>query len=116
LINREHELGSIDISNSVFAAISGYAATNSFGVKGMAARNVRDGLVRLIGMDAVDKGVKVVFTENGLEIELHIIVKHGINIMAACRQIMSQVKYIVGKLTGETVSRVDICVDSVLVD
>jgi len=109
-------LGNIEISNEVFAAISSYAAANSFGVKGMAVRSVKDGIVRLLGKDAADKGVKIVFTENGLDIELHIIVKHGINIGAVSHQIMREVKYTVGKLTGETVNRVDICIDSVLSD
>ena len=113
--NRSH-MGNIEISNDVFAAICGYAAANSFGVKGMAVRNVKDGFVKLLGIDAVDKGVKIVFTENGLEIELHIIVKHGINIVAVSKQIMNEVRYVVNRLTGETVSRVEIYIDSVLAE
>ena len=113
---RNDGLGNMDIASEVFAAICGYAAVNSFGVKGMAVRGVKDGLVRLLGIDAVDKGVKIVFTETGMEIELHIIVALGVNIRAACRQIMNHVKYVVERLTGEAVSRIDICVDSALAE
>ena len=40
--------GEVTISNAVFTAITGAAATNCFGVKGMAYRSMTDGLVRLL--------------------------------------------------------------------
>ena len=43
----QNEKGIIDITNEVFTLISGHAATNCFGVKGMAQRNVKDGIVSL---------------------------------------------------------------------
>ena len=45
----QNEKGSIEISNEVFTVISGHAATNCFGVKGMAFRNMKDGIVSLLG-------------------------------------------------------------------
>ena len=40
--------GEITISSAVFTTITGAAATNCFGVKGMAYRSMTDGLVHLL--------------------------------------------------------------------
>ena len=111
-----NELGSIHISNEVFTNISGYAATNCLGVKGMASRNIQDGIVQLLRMESLSKGVLVTFDEEekSVNIELHIVVGHGVNIPALCESIMSEVRYIVEKLTSISVGSVDVCVDSIM--
>ena len=105
--------GEIGISNAVFTTITGAAATNCFGVKGMAYRSMTDGIVHLLRPEAMSKGVKVIYNEdNTVSIELHIIVENGVNLMAVCRSIMSEVRYVVSKTTGVEVKSVDVCVDS----
>jgi len=107
--------GTIEISNEVFTTICGCAATNCFGVKGMAIRTVTDGLVHLLKKEAMSKGVKVRSDADGkLIVELHIIVEYGVNIAAISRAIISEVTYVVERLTGVAVSQVDICVDSIM--
>ena len=88
------EQGEIGISNAVFTTITGAAATNCFGVKGMAYRSMTDGIVHLLRPEAMSKGVKVIYNEdNTVSIELHIIVENGVNIATVCRSIMGEVKY-----------------------
>ena len=112
-----NEKGTIEISNEVFSAISGCAATNCFGVKGMGMRSVGDGLVHLLKGEAISKGVHISFSpDDSLEIELHIIIKHGVNITALSRSIMSEVSYHVSRLTGVTVKSVNVCIDSIMPD
>ena len=106
-ITSEH--GDITISNAVFTTITGAAATNCFGVKGMT-----DGLVHLLRPEAMSKGVKVTYNDdNTVSIELHIMVDAGVNIATVCRAIMSEVKYVVTCNTGVEVRDVNVCVDSV---
>ena len=70
----QNELGEIRISSDVFTAITGSAATNCYGVKGMAVRSKTDGLVHLLKRESMAKGVKVYYNEDGtVSIELHII-------------------------------------------
>ena len=79
----------------------------------MALRSATDGLVHLLRRESMAKGVKVHYNDdNSVSIELHIIVENGINIMAVCRSIMSEVRYVVSKMTGFAVRSVDVCVDS----
>ena len=110
-INSEH--GDITISNAVFTTITGAAATNCFGVKGMAYRSMTDGLVHLLRREAMNKGVHITqHDDKEISIELHIIVEHGVNISAVCRAIIGQVRYLVTENTGAVVRDVNVCVDS----
>ena len=103
------------VSSAVFSNITGMAATNCFGVKGMAYRSMTDGLVHLLRREAMSKGVNVIYNEDeSISIELHIIVENGVNIPAVCRSIMNEVRYVVNKNTGAEVRAVDVFVDSMI--
>ena len=116
MIKVRTDQGEITISSAVFTTITGAAATTCFGVKGMAYRSMTDGLVHLLRREAMSKGVKVTYNEDGtVSIELHIVVENGVNIATVCRSIMSEVKYVVTKNTGVEVREVNVCVDSVTV-
>ena len=109
------ERGEISVSSAVFSNITGMAATNCFGVKGMAYRSMTDGLVHLLRREAMSKGVNVIYNEDeSISIELHIIVENGVNIPAVCRSIMNEVRYVVNKNTGAEVRAVDVFVDSMI--
>lgn len=110
------EKGAITIGSDVFTNITGAAATNCFGVKGMAVRSKTDGLVHLLRRESMAKGVKVRFNEDDtVFIELHIIVDNGVNLTAVSRSIMSEVRYMVERITGTKVKSVDVCVDSMVI-
>ena len=109
------EQGEISVSSAVFSNITGMAATNCFGVMGMAYRSMTDGLVHLLRREAMSKGVNVIYNEDeSISIELHIIVENGVNIPAVCRSIMNEVRYVVNKNTGAEVRAVDVFVDSMI--
>ena len=117
MIKMQSEQGEIAISSAVFTNIVGAAATNCFGVKGMAYRSMTDGLVHLLRHEAMGKGVKVTYNEdNSISIELHIIVDAGVNLTAVSSAIMGEVRYAVGNMTGATVRAVDVYVDSMQID
>ena len=110
------EKGLITISSDVFTNITGAAATNCYGVKGMGIRSATDGLVHLLRRESMAKGVKVHNNEDGsISLELHIVVENGVNLMAVSRSIMSEVKYNVSRATGVEVRRVDVFVDSMVI-
>ncbi len=110
------EKGAILISSEVFTNITGAAATNCYGVKGMAVRSKTDGLVHLLRRESMSKGVKVTYNEDGtVSIELHIIVDNGVNLTVISRSIMSEVRYVVTRTTGVSVRNVDVCIDSMVI-
>ena len=106
--------GVVTISSDVFTNIAGMAASNCFGVKGMAVRSVTDGLVHLLRREAMGKGVRVTFHDgNAISIDLHIIIDKGVNICAIGNSIISEVRYFVTKSTGTEVRAVNVFVDSI---
>ena len=113
MIRHENENGSVNISTSVYTDIVGTAVTNCFGVKGMAARSVKDGVYHLLRMESVSKGVHVEFHEDdSITINLHIIVDNGVNLSAVGTSIISEVRYVVTKCPGTAVRAVNVYIDS----
>ena len=116
MVRHQNENGSVNVSTSVYTEIVGTAATNCFGVKGMAARSVKDGVYHLLRKESVAKGVHVEFHEdNTISIDLHIIVDNGVNLNAVGASIISEVRYVVNKCTGTEVRAVNVFVDSMVI-
>ena len=115
MMHFKSDLGEITVSNAVFSNIAGMAATNCYGVKGMAFRSMTDGLVHLLRREAMSKGISVTYHEdNTIPIELHIIVENGVNLPAVCKAIIDRLRYDVTRTTGVTVRSVHVCVDSMI--
>lgn len=115
MISHGNENGSVVVGTNVYTDIAGMAATNCFGVKGMAARSMKDGLYHLLRKESARKGVHVEFHEdNSITINLHIMVEHGVNLTAIGNSIISEVRYVVSKTTGTTVRDVNVYIDSVI--
>ena len=115
MMRLQNERGFINIASAVFTTLTGIAATNCFGVKGMTVRSVTDGLVHLLRLESMGKGVYVTYNnDNTISIELHIAVDQGVNIPVICESIVDRVCYEVTSGTGVQVKRVDIYVDSII--
>ena len=116
MIRHENENGSVNVSTSVYTDIVGTAVINCFGVKGMAARSLSDGLYHLLGRESVGKGVHVQFNEDDtISIDLHIIVDNNVNLNAVGASIISEVRYVVTNCTGTEVRAVNVYIDSMVI-
>ena len=115
MICHNNENGNVCVSTSVYTDIAGTAASNCFGVKGMAARSVSDGVYHLLRKESMAKGVLVDFHEDGsISIDLHIIVNNGVNLNAVGASIISEVRYVVQNCTGTQVKAVNVFMDSMM--
>ena len=115
MIRHDNENGSVNVSTGVYTDIAGTAASNCFGVKGMAARSVSDGVYHLLRKESMSKGVKVEFHEDDtISIDLHIMVDNGVNLGAVGASIISEVRYVVNKCTGTQVRAVNVYIDSIV--
>ena len=116
MITHENESGKVCVSTNVYTDIAGTAASNCFGVKGMAARSVKDGVYHLLRKESASKGVRVDFHEDGtISIDLHIMVEHGVNLTAVGSSIISEVRYVVTSTTGTKVRDVNVYIDSIII-
>ena len=115
MVRHENESGSVNVSTNVYTDIVGTAAANCFGVKGMAARSLTDGVYHLLRKESVGKGVKVTFNDDDtISIDLHIVVDN-VNMNAAGASIISEVRHQVKKCTGTEVKEVNGYVDSMMI-
>jgi len=116
MVKLQNEYGSINIASDVFTILTGDAATNCFGVKGMTVRSVTDGLVHLLKKESMSKGVHIIYNDdNTVSVELHIAVDQGVNIPVICESITDRVRYQLITGTGVSVKRVDIFIDTMLI-
>ena len=116
MIRHENENGTVNVSTSVYTEIVGTAVSNCFGVKGMAARSVKDGVYHLLRKESVSKGVYVEFHDDDtISIDLHIMVDSGVNLGAVGESIISEVRHQVTKCTGTEVRAVNVYFDSMMI-
>ena len=111
-----NEYGTITIDNEVVARIAGVAAMDCYGIVGMAAKNVQDGIVQLLKKESLTKGIRLDILDEFITIDLHIIVEYGTNISAIADTLISTVKYRVEEYTGIEVQKINIFVEGVRVD
>ncbi|MDO4464094.1 MAG: Asp23/Gls24 family envelope stress response protein [Bacillota bacterium] len=108
-------MGNITIDNEVIAQYAGSVAMECFGVVGMAGINVKDGLVKLLKMDSMTRGINVSIQNNKLTLNFHVILAYGVSILAVSDNLISNVKYKVEEFTGIEVEKVNIFVEGVRV-
>ena len=110
------DLGIITIDPEVIAKYAGTVAVECFGIVGMAAVSMKDGLVKLLKRESLTHGIQVEITEdNKLIINFHVIVSYGVSISAVSENLVNNVKYKVEEFTGMTVDKINICVEGVRV-
>ncbi len=109
------ELGSIEIDSNVIATYAGSVAMECFGIVGMASVNMKEGLVRLLKRDSLERGLNVRIEDNKITIEFHVIVSYGVSISAVADNLFTSVKYRVEEFTGMEVERLYMYVEGVRV-
>ncbi len=112
----ETQYGKIMIDPDVIATYAGSVAVECFGIVGMAAVNMKDGLVRLLKKDYLSHGIQVQTGEDGkISIDFHVIVAYDVNILTIMENLVSTVKYKVEAFTGLEIDKINVCVEGVRV-
>ncbi len=113
MVKLETHLGETNISQEYFANLVGHAASECFGVSGMAVTDAKQSLKSVITKkQAPDQGVRVRISNGKLVVDLHIMVTYGVNIAVIVKSIVNKVRYTVEEATGMEVARVNVFVDS----
>ncbi|MCQ9209733.1 Asp23/Gls24 family envelope stress response protein [Granulicatella seriolae] len=108
--------GMIELSNEVIATVVGGAATDNYGVVGMASRNqIRDNLNDILKRENFSRGVVVRQENQGIAVDVYIVVGYGTKISAICRNVQEQVKYNLESMLGFSANTVNVYVQGVKV-
>ena len=105
----------IQINPDVIALYAGTIAVECFGIVGMAAVSMKDGLVKLLKRESLTHGINVDIKENKISIDFHVIVSYGVSISAVSDNLIESVKYRVEEFTGMEVEKINIFVEGVRV-
>jgi uncharacterized alkaline shock family protein YloU len=105
--------GELVIPSEVIAQIVGLTVLECYGVVGMAATSLTQGVAKLLSRERITQGVSV-RREGGLvAIDLYIVVEYGLNLAAVAGNVRSRVKYTVEKLTQMPVGTLQIHIQGV---
>mgnify|MGYP000565436880 FL=1 len=102
------------IDNDVISSVVGGAATDNYGVVGMASRNpLRDGVNQILRRENFARGVVVRQQDNGVAVDVNIIVGYGTKISEVSKSVQAKVKYNLETMLGITANSVNVCVQGV---
>lgn len=85
--------GSLHVANDVLADMVGNAAMECYGVVGMTAPNAADSIAKILPASRLRRGVVVTPVEDGVNVELFVIIEYGTNISAVSKNLVDQVQF-----------------------
>lgn len=112
----DNKLGTIIVDPEVIAMYAGTTAVECFGVVGMAAVSMKDGLVKLLKKESLTHGINVRISEDNLiSLDFHVIVSYGVSISTVAENLISSVKYKVEEFAGMKIEKINVYVEGVRV-
>jgi uncharacterized alkaline shock family protein YloU len=103
----ERDRGRIEVSPTAVATIANHAVLNAYGVVGMAAKNLVNGLAQVLRPDN-KRGIEVHIDEDLIVIDVYVVLEYGLRIAMVARNIMSSVKFAVEKAMGVPITSVNV--------
>ena len=107
--------GALHVSNDVLADLVGNAAMECYGIAGMTAPNAADGIAKLLPASRLRRGVVVSSNENGIRVELYVIIEFGTNISTVTKNLIDQVTFTLTEQARVTLDSVEVHVQGVKV-
>lgn len=113
ILEYSNALGKIEIDKDVIATIAGISAMDCYGLIGMVSRRqIKDGIIEILGKDNLSKGIEV-RNENGIIIDMYIIVSYGTKISEVAHNIQTKVKYVFEDVVGIEIKQINVFVQDV---
>ena len=100
-------LGGIHISPTAVATIAYHATLESYGVVGLAPKNLADGIVHSITREPM-RGVSVRYNGEDIDIEVNVIIEYGTRITSVAESVANTVRFHVEKALGLHVNSVSV--------
>jgi uncharacterized alkaline shock family protein YloU len=107
-MGEEHiSLGGIHISPNAISTIAYHAIVQSYGVVGLAPKNLADGIVANITR-VPSHGISVQYKGDQIDIDIHIIVEYGTRINSVAVSVANAIRFNVEKALGLKVNSVNV--------
>ena len=93
-IDKKTKFGIINITSDAIAQVAGNAASQCYGVVGMAQKkSIRNEINELLKNENFNKGVFVNKRKDSIEVDLYIVVGYGLRITEIASEVQKKVKY-----------------------
>lgn len=99
--------GSIKISPRAIATIAYQATIESYGVVGLASKNLLNGLTHFVVKDPTH-GIEVTYRGGEINLDLYIVVEYGTNIKSVAKNVAQSVRFQVEKALGLPIQEVNV--------
>ncbi|WP_047979952.1 Asp23/Gls24 family envelope stress response protein [Ornithinibacillus contaminans] len=100
-------LGKVEIAPEVIEVIAGIAASEVKGLSTMRG-NFATGVVEKFGKKSHSKGVKVELTDNGILIDLFVVLNFGVSIPEVAQKIQANIRQTLKNMTALEIAEVNI--------
>lgn len=107
--------GTLQVSNEVLSDIVGYTAMECYGVVGVAAPNAVDGIAKLLPKSRLRRGIILKPGENGLHIEMYVVIEYGTNIQTVSQNLIDQVTFALSEYARVKIEGIEVHVQDVKV-
>ncbi|HEV2953258.1 MAG TPA: Asp23/Gls24 family envelope stress response protein [Candidatus Dormibacteraeota bacterium] len=112
-LSQARPLGRTEVLPTAVAAVAGHAASSCYGIMGMAGRGLRDGVAELLRRESAHRGVEVRDSQDGLVIDLYVIVQYGTRINEVAHNLQSAIRFEVERWLSMPVTEVNVFVQGV---
>lgn len=108
-------IGKIEVSPRAIASIAAQAVLSCYGVVGMAAATLRDGIAEILQVGTYHRGIDVKLVDNRIVVDLYVVIEYGTRISEVAQMVMENVKFSVEKSLGMPVAEVNVHVQGLRV-
>jgi uncharacterized alkaline shock family protein YloU len=112
-VERDPVGGTLTITDGVISDLIGYAALETFGVVGMAAPSLPDGIAKILPTRALWRGVTFAKTDAGLNVDMYVVVEYGVNLTTVAKNLVDRVRFVVENYTDLTIADISIHIQGV---
>ncbi len=106
--------GKIEISPTALTTIAHAAIERTYGVVGLAAKNVVDGIANALTRES-HKGVNVHIDDDGVVLDVYVILEYGTNLKSVSDSVITSVRYSIESTTGIDVKQINVHVQGLRV-
>ena len=114
-MNEGSALGKIEVSPRAITSIASEAVLRCYGVVGMSAATLRDGIAEILQVDSYHRGVEVKVVDNKIIIDLYVVIEYGTRVSEVAHNVMQSVKFSVERALNMPVAEVNVHVQGLRV-
>ena len=114
-VNTVNAYGRITVTEEAIAEVAGSSALECYGVVGMAAPSLQDGIAKILPANRLRRGVIVTPREAGIHVDLYVVIEYGTNITVVSQNLIDNVTYVLNEFAQVPLDGIEVHVQGIKV-